>query len=86
MSELVFGPSADWLPLINSQYECLQPRLDGGYDVPKIKKIGDFICHKIVSRAPDSNQPTLFDEISDTICETESTEELTLFDINSNEY
>ncbi len=85
MSELIFGPSAEWLPLSELGIEFVQPRLDGGYDMPKVKLLGEFICRNVV-KLPNPNQPSLFDEIDGTICETEITEYPTLFDEDSNEY
>lgn len=85
MSELIFGPSADWLPLMGLEHECIQPRLDGGYDMPRAKRLGHFICNNVI-KLPDPNQPSLFDEISDTICESDLTEQPTLFDEDTNEH
>lgn len=73
MSELIFGPSADWLPL--SGIESLQPRLDGGYDLPKRKKITSFIVSQIV----ETNHPTLFDELDEYENPFDEDPEQTLF-------
>lgn len=60
MSELVFGPSFDPL-FIGKDDECLQPRLDGGYDLKPRVKAGRFLLNEIIKK-PDLNQPSLFDE------------------------
>lgn len=73
MSELIFGPSAEWLPL--SGLESLQPRLDGGYNFPIIKKISNFVVKQIVV----TNQPTLFDELDELENHIDEDPEQTLF-------
>jgi len=73
MSELIFGPSADWLPL--SGIESLQPRLDGGFDLPKRKKIVKYIVKQVVI----DNHPKLFDEQDEYSGTTDEYPEQSLF-------
>ena len=79
MSELIFGPSADRLPLM--QNECVQPRLDGGYDFTQARKIGDLVCSSIIkSMIYNLNQPTLFDDDESMLKSFEFYEQPTLFE------
>lgn len=65
MQEYIFGPSADWLPLTIKEGEAIQPRLDGGYDYPSLKKFGSYIINAKVSEVVDYGHPTLFDMLDE---------------------
>lgn len=60
MSELIFGPSAE--PLFINGEECIQLRLDGGYEIAPIIKAGKFLLKEVIKVQASYNQPTLFDE------------------------
>lgn len=65
MSEYIFGPSAEWLPGILPEGECIQPRLDGGYDFKPIRNLGSFVLKESHTPRHNPNQPTLFDEFNE---------------------
>lgn len=65
MSEFMFGPSAEWLPSTLLEGEHVQPRLDGGYDYPKIRRFGSYALKDLIVKRVDHRQPTLFDELAD---------------------
>lgn len=65
MSELIFGPSIEWLPNIKLKGEVIQPRLDGGYNLEPVKKIGGFICKNAQKDFRNHNQPNLFEDITE---------------------
>jgi hypothetical protein len=72
MSELIFGPSVDPL-FIGKGNECMQPRLDGGYELTPRRKAGKFVIRETVKINTGYEQPSLFDE------EITDPEEPTLF-------